>query len=555
MDAVEVAVAYALGSGERGYSFLIERDGFVAQSPVAWYAQERRYDIAPGYGGRNFHFERVILPACLSCHVDGARAAGGAYNRYATPLEVRPIGCERCHGPGALARPRAEPGPGGPRPDDRQSPASGPCVPAVGLRAVPPSGRPTASPRPGRPRGGDFARGSRSTNSWRSSSSRGCPAAPGPSARSSRCTRAAASTEVAGRLGCISCHDPHSRPAPAKRVEHYRASCLACHEARGCRLPEPDRRARRADDSCVDCHMPRRGTKDIAHTAMTDHRIPRFERAGTPDAAVDFPARRIGADPVVRFQPGRLGGLSGTEAERDLGIALFHAARERWRQGLATDLASRASGMIDTAVAAQARRRSRAQRPGHILWMRTAAPPLLASIRGHALALKPDDERLLEGAAALAGATGRRDDAVALLRRAAAVNPYCADYPRRLAVLYAEMSQWAEAAGSARAALGLDISLVDARITLVVSQARRVATSPPLRTSSAGIRGFEPRRAAEALHRAIFVKFGAQWLRNSRGRQLRIGASVRFSRRVSVRPASIRKRLVDSAVIRAGDSG
>ena len=63
--SVEAAVAYALGSGERGYSFLVERDGFVAQSPVAWYAQERRYDIAPGYHERNFHFERVILPGCL----------------------------------------------------------------------------------------------------------------------------------------------------------------------------------------------------------------------------------------------------------------------------------------------------------------------------------------------------------------------------------------------------------------------------------------------------------------------------------------------------------
>ena len=70
--SVEAVVTYALGSGERGYSFLVERDGFVAQSPVAWYAQERRYDVAPGYREQNFHFERVILPSCLSCHVDGS---------------------------------------------------------------------------------------------------------------------------------------------------------------------------------------------------------------------------------------------------------------------------------------------------------------------------------------------------------------------------------------------------------------------------------------------------------------------------------------------------
>ena len=75
--SVEVAVAYALGSGERGYAFLVERDGFVAQSPVAWYAQERRYDVAPGYHERNFHFERVVVPACLSCHADGPEAGRG----------------------------------------------------------------------------------------------------------------------------------------------------------------------------------------------------------------------------------------------------------------------------------------------------------------------------------------------------------------------------------------------------------------------------------------------------------------------------------------------
>ena len=74
--SVEAAVAYALGSGERGYSFLVERDGFVAQSPIAWYAQERRYDVAPGYHERNFHFERVILPAACPATSTARRRPG-----------------------------------------------------------------------------------------------------------------------------------------------------------------------------------------------------------------------------------------------------------------------------------------------------------------------------------------------------------------------------------------------------------------------------------------------------------------------------------------------
>ena len=157
-----------------------------------------------------------------------------------------------------------------------------------------------------------------------------------------------------GQLGCISCHDPHRRPAPAERVEHYRASCLACHETRACRIPEPDRRARQADDSCVDCHMPRRGVRDVAHTAMTDHRVPRSATAAAPPDAL--PGRGAGADPVERVWSGRAGGPSGVEADRDLGIALFHAARERWRRGGATDLAPRASVLLKAALRSEERR-------------------------------------------------------------------------------------------------------------------------------------------------------------------------------------------------------
>jgi Flp pilus assembly protein TadD len=497
--SVEAAVAYALGSGERGYSFLVERDGFVAQSPVAWYAQERRYDVAPGYRERNFHFERVILAACLSCHVDGSKPAGGAYNRYAAPLDLRPIGCERCHGPGALHVLRPSPGPEGLDPTIVNPRHLAPALRESvceqchlqGADRVLRAGHEEGDFRPGLPLDEFVAvfvepkvsSGSRAVGQVEQMHASRCYSGSG------------------GALGCTSCHDPHHRPAQAERVEHYRASCLTCHEAKACRLPEPDRRARQADDSCVDCHMPRRGTKDIAHTAMTDHRIPRSETDGTPEATADLPARGAGADPVVRFQSCRLDGPSGAEAKRDLGIALFHVARERWLQGGATDLAWRASVLIDSALAERPDDVPALEARAHLLWMRGRTAEARDAF-GVGLALQPNDERLLEGAAALAGATGRRDKAVALLRRAAAVNPYCADYLRRLAVLHVEMSRWSEAAGAARAALGLDPSLVEARIALVVSQARR-GDLAAARDELGRLRAFDP-DAADALRRALF---------------------------------------------------
>ena len=44
-------VRYALGSGTRGITFLIERDGFLFQSPIAWFAQQRAMGCFPRLRG------------------------------------------------------------------------------------------------------------------------------------------------------------------------------------------------------------------------------------------------------------------------------------------------------------------------------------------------------------------------------------------------------------------------------------------------------------------------------------------------------------------------
>ena len=102
---VEAEVRYALGSGTRGITYLIERDGFLFQSPIAWFTQQRRWDISPGYGAANPrpNFERAIQRECLFCHTNSVRSVAGTLNRYEPPIfEGHTIGCERCHGPGGL---------------------------------------------------------------------------------------------------------------------------------------------------------------------------------------------------------------------------------------------------------------------------------------------------------------------------------------------------------------------------------------------------------------------------------------------------------------------
>ena len=100
---VEAEIRYVLGSGARGLSYLIERDGYLFQSPIGWYAQQRRWDLSPGYATLNYHFERPIEPDCLACHANRFDPVEGSVNRYRAPIfQGLSIGCERCHGPGEL---------------------------------------------------------------------------------------------------------------------------------------------------------------------------------------------------------------------------------------------------------------------------------------------------------------------------------------------------------------------------------------------------------------------------------------------------------------------
>jgi hypothetical protein len=61
----EAQVQYAVGSGRRGVGYLIERDGFLFQSPISWYTQARQWDLSPGYTNGQGHFDRPITSNCL----------------------------------------------------------------------------------------------------------------------------------------------------------------------------------------------------------------------------------------------------------------------------------------------------------------------------------------------------------------------------------------------------------------------------------------------------------------------------------------------------------
>lgn len=462
----EWEVHYVIGSGERGYSYVTDRDGYLFQTPISWYAQKQVWDLSPGFGPALLT-GRAVLPDCLFCHANRAHPVEGSLNHYTQPVfDGHTIGCQRCHGPRELHI--AGPGKG---PDDIDPTIVNPRHLTAELRSAVCEqchlqgaaralvrGRGLYDFRPGLPLGAFWSVFIRS--------------APGEGRKAigqveqmyqSRCFQG---DDGPGRLGCVSCHDPHVRVPPEQRVSHFRGRCLQCHEKKGCGLPLAERRSRSADDSCIACHMPRYDASDNPHTAATDHRILRSGPSSVTRSPSQKPDAADGGQlPVASFYRGRKG-VDEAEDERGAALALVKltlagdpSAARAVRPALAT-LEAALRRDPDDLIAAEAR--------GYALAEQSHPAEALAAFQA-VLSQAPDRELALFGAATTAEALGQTQAALDYWRRAVAANPWAVGYRRSLALLLVKQEAWQEAGPECQAWVRLDPLSAEARAARVQS--------------------------------------------------------------------------------------
>jgi Cytochrome c554 and c-prime len=278
-----VPVHFSIGSGKRGRSFVVNRDGMLFMSPLSWYSQESRWDLSPGYAQRNLHFGRRVIDACVSCHAGRVDRLEKSYSRYeSTPFLEESIGCERCHGAGgrhvefhALAQTG---------PDPIVNPASLPsrqrdhvCFQChlIGEYRFLRFGRNDFDFRPGDDLTDIWTIVLRKTDDGDESAA---------VSQAEQMLQSICYVKSDGALGCISCHDPHSLPKLNNVSSFYREKCLACHDDDGTTCSESltVRGLPEFDDSCIACHMQRFEANDIPHTSQTDHRILRKRLPAPP---------------------------------------------------------------------------------------------------------------------------------------------------------------------------------------------------------------------------------------------------------------------------------
>ena len=83
---------------DRGSAYLIERDGFLFQSPITWYARQRRWDLSPGYEKDNAPL-RPAGPARRAC--TATRTGSSRWRARSTGIGRRSSGATRSAASGA----------------------------------------------------------------------------------------------------------------------------------------------------------------------------------------------------------------------------------------------------------------------------------------------------------------------------------------------------------------------------------------------------------------------------------------------------------------------
>ena len=275
-------VDYDIGAGANGFGFLIQRDHYLFEAPLAYYTKTHSWGFAPGFEIQNRGFTRPILGRCITCHSGRPNPVVGQVGLYKDlPFDELAVGCENCHGPGELhvaertqdLMTGAPPPAGGDTSIVNPARLSGWLADNICMRCH--QGQDVRIEMPGK-NIQDFCPGMPLGN-YVSIFKIAPEAGASPSALPlehyfgmtlSKCYRASRN------LHCITCHDPHVESSAPKALANYRSQCLGCHTEQSCRLEPAKRLATNPPDDCLACHMPKRTVSTIAHAALTDHSIP-----------------------------------------------------------------------------------------------------------------------------------------------------------------------------------------------------------------------------------------------------------------------------------------
>lgn len=271
---------YVVGSGTTARTYLTEEQHWFYELPVTWYTQKGRWDFSPGYRVANKRFDRKINDRCIVCHnsyPDPVAQTDGMYESM--PFG---IGCERCHGPGALhVEERLEsPEPADNVDDSIVNPAHLPfdrrmdVCQQCHLNGTISLLRTDRTPYDFRP--------SQSLEEYVSIfaahetvSESGDIGVISHVERMKQSACFIGTESLKSPLECTTCHDPHEGFRD-EGPSYFNQTCMDCHDIEPLRARlggSPARDDHQIAANCIDCHMPKAELEEAPHSSFTDHWI------------------------------------------------------------------------------------------------------------------------------------------------------------------------------------------------------------------------------------------------------------------------------------------
>lgn len=447
-------IAYVIGSGENGVSFLVERDGYLFEAPLSYYTKSRTWSFSPGYERHNYAFTRLMVAECVGCHSGRPQpvyAISGLYQK--PPFAELAVGCENCHGPGELhvAERRAARPLTGSIDSSIVNPAhlSGWLSDNICMKCH--QGGDVRVEQPGK-HDQDFRPGTQLDNVVAIFKAPLSPAVNTSgsvllehyfSMTLSKCYRASA-----GNLHCTSCHDPHSQPGSEQAAAYYRSKCLACHESRMCGLLPIERQKTNPPDDCAACHMPKRPVATITHAELTEHRVIVNNREPLPDEAFQPDGSNTGLIHLTSRHS--VGSIAAPDATLFQAYStLVHAGHEEFRSRMnhLLDRLAKTSPDDRIVLSALARREAAKSTAGSL---EAAAGYFSKAI--NAGSTERDNFLLL---AEVYSRMRKNDEALETLKQGMQTNPYSPEFAERLAARYIEIGDYRSSLNAIRRGLEL----------------------------------------------------------------------------------------------------
>ncbi|MBM3764493.1 MAG: hypothetical protein FJW32_03790 [Acidobacteria bacterium] len=211
----EFAIKWLFGAGHFALTPVLEIDGRAVEHRVSYYAESNRLSLTPGHPAQPAGSIDAALglvqsaenrTRCFGCHMTGDRPG---------------VNCQNCHGDGAN------------HPRQKQAvKRDGSVALCASCHRSPNEAFASETPELEDPTSIRFAPvGLMASNCYKRS---------------------------AGKLTCVTCHDPHRNVQPSKT---YDAACRSCHAPK----------AQTCKSDCASCHMPK--SSPLPLLIFTDHRI------------------------------------------------------------------------------------------------------------------------------------------------------------------------------------------------------------------------------------------------------------------------------------------